>query len=96
MRRSEAGLGLIELMVSLVLGMLVVLGLTEVFLGARATYSTQQSSALLQEDARYVLSKIAQEIRMVGMFGCLPSDRIIDAPSAFQRPISWQGPPGSR
>ena len=33
---------------------------------------------------------------MVGMFGCLPSDRIIDAPSAFQRPISWQGPPGSR
>lgn len=31
MRRSEAGLGLIELMVSLVLGMLVVLGLTEVF-----------------------------------------------------------------
>lgn len=96
MRRSEAGLGLIELMVSLVLGMLVVLGLTEVFLSARATYSTQQSSALLQEDARYVLSKIAQEIRMVGMFGCLPSDRIIDAPSAFQRPIFWQGPLGSR
>lgn len=96
MRRPEAGFGLIELILSLGLGLLVVLGLTEVFLSARETYASQRSSASLQEDARYVLSKIAQEVRMVGMFGCLSTDRIIDAPSAFQRPISWQGPKGSR
>lgn len=90
MKRSVAGFGLIELMVALTLGLLLVLGVTQVFLGARDTYLSQRASALAQEDARFVMSKIAQEIRMVGMFGCLASNRIIDAPSAFQAPISWQ------
>ena len=96
MNRPSAGFGLIELMVALALGLLVLLGLTQVFLSARDTYASQRSSALLQEDARYVLSKMAQEIRMVGMFGCLAVERILDAPSAFKTPIAWQGSSGSR
>ena len=95
MRSSSSGFGLIELMVALALGLLVVLGLTQVFLSTRETYLSQRSSALLQEDARYVLSKMAQEIRMAGMLGCLSSDRILDAPAAFQTPVSWQGAAGS-
>lgn len=90
MRLSEVGFGLIELMVALALGLLLVLGGTQVFLSARDTYLTQRASAMAQEDARFFLSKIAQEIRMVGMFGCLASDSIVDAPSAFQTPIVWQ------
>ncbi|MES2870918.1 MAG: prepilin-type N-terminal cleavage/methylation domain-containing protein [Pseudomonadota bacterium] len=96
MNRPSAGFGLIELMVALALGVLVLLGLAQVFLSARDTYASQRSSALLQEDARYVLSKMAQEIRMVGMFGCLAVERILDAPSAFKAPISWQGSGSSR
>lgn len=96
MNRPSAGFGLIELMVALALGVLVLLGLAQVFLSARDTYASQRSSALLQEDARYVLSKMAQEIRMVGMFGCLAVERILDAPSAFKTPISWQGSGSSR
>lgn len=95
MRSPSSGFGLIELMVALALGLLVVLGLTQVFLSTRETYLSQRSSALLQEDARYVLSKMAQEIRMAGMLGCLSSDRILDAPAAFQTPVSWQGAAGS-
>jgi type IV pilus assembly protein PilW len=47
----------------------------------------------MQEDARFVLSKMIQELRMVGMFGCLGT--IMDASSAgdFNAaqiiPISW-------
>lgn len=96
MSRPSSGFGLIELMVALALGLMVVLGLTQVFLSSRETYLSQRSSALLQEDARYVLSKMAQEIRMVGMFGCLSIDRIIDAPPVFQKPVSWQGGSGSK
>lgn len=96
MNRPSAGFGLIELMVALALGVLVLLGLAQVFLSARDTYASQRSSVLLQEDARYVLSKMAQEIRMVGMFGCLAVERILDAPSAFKTPISWQGSGSSR
>lgn len=96
MKRTSSGFGLIELMVALALGLLVVLGLTQVFLSARDTYASQRSSAQLQEDARYVLSKMAQEIRMAGMFGCLAVERIVDAPVAFQMPVFWQGGVGSR
>jgi type IV pilus assembly protein PilW len=47
----------------------------------------------MQEDARFVLSKMIQEIRMVGMFGCLGT--ITDASSAGDfnaaqiTPINW-------
>ena len=78
-------------MVALALGMLLVLAVTQVFLSARHTYLAQHAGAMAQQDARFVLSKIAQEIRMTGMFGCLAADRIVDAPAAFQTPIAWQG-----
>ena len=91
MRQADAGFGLIELMIAMTLGLLLVLGLTQVFLSARQTSLAQTASAQLQEDARYVLSKIAQEIRMAGMFGCLPLTQIINAPAAFGTPVSWQG-----
>ena len=90
MRRSATGFGLIELMVAMSLGILVMLGATQVFLSARETYLTQSASAFLQEDARYVLSKLGQEIRMVGMFGCLSTRAIIDLPLAFESPIVWE------
>ena len=91
MRKRQSGFGLIELMIAMVLGLLLVLGMTKVFLSAWQTSLAQSASAQLQEDARYVLSKIAQEIRMAGMFGCLPLTHIIDAPAAFATPVSWQG-----
>lgn len=96
MKGSEAGFGLIELMVALGLGLLLIAGAAQIFVSARETYLAQQSSAMAQEDARFVLSKMAQEIRMVGMFGCQAHEHIIDAPSVFQTPISWQGMAGSR
>ena len=91
MSTPRSGFGLIELMVALALGMLVVLGMTQMFSSCREAYLSQQSSAMLQEDARYVLSKLAREIRMAGMLGCLSIDRIVDAPPVFKTPVSWQG-----
>ncbi len=91
MSSPRSGFGLIELMVALALGMLVVLGMTQLFASSREAYLGQQSSAMLQEDARFVLSKLAREIRMAGMLGCLSVDHIVDAPAAFKTPVSWQG-----
>lgn len=71
MRKSNAGIGLIEVMVAMVLGLVVTLGVIQIFLSAKNTYQSQNSAAVMQEDARYFLSRITQEIRMTGMFGCL-------------------------
>ena len=91
MSNPRSGFGLIELMVALALGMLVVLGMTQIFSSSREAYLSQRSSARLQEDARYVLIKLAREIRMAGMFGCLSVDRIVDAPSVFKHRSPGRG-----
>lgn len=89
----ERGFGLIEIMLSLVLGLVVSLALTQLFISSKSTYLSQSSSAALQEDARFVLSKIAQEVRQAGAFGCLGS--VDDASSgggfsrAFRDPVQW-------
>ncbi|ANI56688.1 pilus assembly protein PilW [Pseudomonas sp. DR 5-09] len=87
------GFGLIEMLVALALGLIVVLGVVQIFLAAKNTYVSQNSAAAMQEDARFVLSKMIQELRMVGMFGCLGT--ITDSSSAGDfnaaqiTPISW-------
>ncbi|CAI8964127.1 type IV pilus assembly protein PilW [Pseudomonas sp. IT-347P] len=93
MRRHQRGFGLIEMLIALALGLIVVLGVVQIFIAAKNTYVSQNSAAAMQEDARFVLSKMIQEIRMVGMFGCLGT--ILDSSSAGDfnaaqvTPISW-------
>ncbi|QRK83576.1 prepilin-type N-terminal cleavage/methylation domain-containing protein [Pseudomonas granadensis] len=93
MKRRQQGFGLIELLVALALGLIVVLGVVQIFIAAKNTYVSQNSAAAMQEDARFVLSKMIQEIRMVGMFGCLgtitDSSSAGDFNTAQLAPISW-------
>lgn len=70
-RTTQTGFSLIELIVAMALGLVVTLGITQIFLSARTTYVSQNAAAAIQEDGRFALSKMIQEIRMVGMFGCL-------------------------
>ncbi|AOE62275.1 prepilin-type N-terminal cleavage/methylation domain-containing protein [Pseudomonas corrugata] len=93
MNKRCRGFGLIELMIALVISLIVVLGVVQIFIAAKNTYISQSAAAVMQEDARFALSKMVQEIRMVGMFGCLGS--ITDASSAGDfnasqiTPIRW-------
>jgi type IV pilus assembly protein PilW len=93
MKPREQGFGLIELMLALTLGLLMSLALVQAFLGSKATYVSQRASANLQEDARFVLNKLAQDIRMVGTFGCLAAVKdgsaTGDFAAAFDTPIRW-------
>ncbi|KIH81460.1 PilW family protein [Pseudomonas batumici] len=94
MSRRCRGFGLIELMIAITLGLIVVLGITQIFVAAKSTYSNQNTAAGMQEDARFILGKMVQEIRMVGMFGCL-TPRAIDTSAAadfatlVSTPITW-------
>jgi type IV pilus assembly protein PilW len=93
MNRSNRGFGLIELLIALALSLVVVLGVAQIFIAAKNTYVSQNAAAAMQEDARFVLSKLIQEIRMVSMFGCLGA--VTDSSSAGDfnasqtTPISW-------
>ncbi|MBA5980459.1 MULTISPECIES: PilW family protein [Pseudomonas] len=93
MKHDQRGFGLIEMLIALALGLIIVLGVVQTFLAAKNTYVSQNTAAAMQEDARFVLSKMIQELRMVGMFGCLGT--ITDASSAGDfyaaqvTPINW-------
>jgi type IV pilus assembly protein PilW len=90
------GFSLVELLLVLALGLVLVLGISQVAISARATHASQQAAMLLQDDARFVLGKLIQDIRQVGMFGCLAAAFIDNAPPAFDRPVAWEGAGGSR
>lgn len=95
MRKISRGFGLVEIMVALVLGLVVSLGIIQIFTASRGTFQSQNAAARMQEDARFILSKLVQEIRMTGMYGCLsfrnyiPVSPAITYPIALDNPILW-------
>lgn len=89
MSRLAQGFTLVELLLAMALGLVLVLGVTQVMISSRATQASQQAAMVLQDDARFVLGKMIQDIRQTGMFGCLATAYIDNAPPAFDRPVSW-------
>ena len=83
------GFSLLEMLLALALGLIVVLGVSQVAISSRMTQTSQHAAMLLQDDARFVLGKMVHDIRQAGMFGCLATVFIDNAPSAFDRPVSW-------
>lgn len=92
---SQRGLSLVELMIALVLGLILVLGVVQVFLASQQAFSLQQRASALQEDARFVLSRLSSELRMVNMFGCLnlarlPASVRDQLPAELDQPIRFE------
>jgi type II secretory pathway pseudopilin PulG len=68
---QQAGLTIIELMISLVLGLIIVAGVITIFLSNSRAQSYQQSQITLQENMRYMHSLLGSVIRQSGY---LPMD----------------------
>ncbi|NVK54634.1 MAG: PilW family protein [Alteromonadaceae bacterium] len=64
----QAGYSLIELMISLVLGLIITAGVIQVFVGTRATNSLNQAIAEVQEYGRYITWRLQDELREVGRY----------------------------
>lgn len=93
-RQRSAGFGLIELLIALTLGLILVMGVIQVFIASKQTLVVQRTAAILHEDARYLLGRLAQELRMVNMYGCLDLARLPESvrntiPEALAAPISY-------
>lgn len=93
-RRAACGFSLVELMIAMAIGVTLVLGVTQIFLAGRQSFVVQQKTAVLQENARFALSRISRDLRQAGMFGCIDLARLPAAtrdqlPSAFDVPVSF-------
>jgi type IV pilus assembly protein PilW len=64
------GLTLIELMISMTIGLATIAAVGWVYLGTMQTYRTHDALSRLQEGARHTFEVIAKDLRMTGVTGC--------------------------
>jgi len=67
--RSSKGFSLVEMMISIVLGLIVVAGLISVLMANRAAYTIQQGSNFNQESLRFAATRLAWSLRMADFWG---------------------------
>lgn len=85
MRRLQSGFGLFEALLALAIGLMVLVAGSQLFASVYHAWRLQDAALRLQDDARLALLRMAQDLRMAGMFGCLrlaPDD--FDDPAARQ------------
>lgn len=70
---TERGFTLVELMVALVIGLLLLGGVLQLFLGSKQTYQTQEALGRVQQESRFAFDTLSRELRMIGYQGCASS-----------------------
>lgn len=70
---GASGLALVELLVSLVLGLLLSGGMVSAYLGAKRNLYYEDQMARMQENGRYAMRLLSRELAMVGFRGTLPA-----------------------
>ncbi len=69
-RKKNRGMSLIELMIAMLIGLILLGGAATMFITNKRVYKEQAEMGLLQENARFALELIADNIRMAGYVGC--------------------------
>lgn len=69
--RRITGLSLVELMVAITIGLIILAALARLYATSRSTYTLEEGLARVQENARFAMEFLTQDIRMAGYSGCL-------------------------
>lgn len=69
-KSPQTGFTLIELMIAMLLGLFLIGGIMQIFIGSRQTYRMQENLSRLQENGRFVMDFITRDNRMMGFQGC--------------------------
>ena len=86
----QRGLSLVELMISITLGMVAVAGAISIYLANRSSYKTVEGVARLQENARFAVEYLGRDLREAGGMACggnLVQENVLD-PTSFAQ---WWG-----
>ncbi|WP_438951549.1 PilW family protein [Porticoccus sp.] len=65
----QRGFSLIELMVSILLGLFLTAGVISVYIDSKSNYQSEDELARIQENGRYALELLKRELALVGFFG---------------------------
>lgn len=67
---AHSGFGMIELLVAIAIGMLLVAVMGQIYISSKQTYNTSDAVARIQENGRFALIKLSEDLRMAGFWGC--------------------------
>lgn len=90
-RRGQRGVTLIELLISMLLGLAVVAGIMQIFGSNRATYQFNDGLSRIGENVRFAFDHIAFGARMAGNRGCLADVAVfnnLNVPNNFRDDIA--------
>ncbi len=85
--RSSAGFSLVEMMISMILGLILIGGILTMYLSSKRTMYTTEASSQIQETARFALDRISFDVRMSGFWGCLSTRDSLT--SALKPSANW-------
>ena len=86
--RRQRGMTLIEIMIALGISAILLTGLLQVFISSKQSYRVTEASARLQENGRFAVSFLTDDLRMAGYTGCykgLPAnvESILNTPNNY-------------
>jgi type IV pilus assembly protein PilW len=69
-RKTQKGVSLVEIMIAMVIGLLLIAGVGQIYISSKQTYRLQDAQSRMQENARYTLELLSNDIRIAGYSGC--------------------------
>lgn len=71
-KQHQRGVGLVELMVSVTIGLLVMAGVVQLYMTSIETQRSQEGLSRIQENMRYASNRLSDEGASSGFLGCVP------------------------
>lgn len=87
------GFTLIELMVALAIGLLLTIGVVQIFSASRSTYQLDEGLARAQENGRFAIEFMSREIRHAAHLGCRRWETPTGNPGAYNIMSTLVGTP---
>jgi len=88
---KQSGLSLVELMVAVTIGLVLLTGVLQIYLGSKQTYRMQDALSRLQENGRIAVEMLQRDIRPAGYMGCRKLDSAINPVAATPLPVLISG-----
>ena len=95
-QHRSLGVTLIELLVAVAVGMLLIAGVIQIFVGNSQTYRFNESLSRIQENGRFAIEEITRDVRMAGYYGCARrtttvNNTLVGMPASFDPMVGIQG-----
>lgn len=71
---KQSGISMVEVLVALIISLFLLGGIVQVYVGNKTTFAFTSALAEIQENGRFAVDMMSQDLRMAGEWGCINFD----------------------